>query len=1147
MTHPQYEQLLERLRRVHQKAQLKTALIGACKAVLLLCGAVLVASSIEWAFRLSSAWRFALMLFIVISMFGCSVWFLLLPLIRHRFNPDEVAKALGEVFPELRDRLLNAMQVFRESPENPFAQKELERIATSAAPLDFNQAISFEDSQKWLIAAPTGASICLLLLWLSPIGDGLNRVIAFQEDFTPPPPFQIVSLSKDIAITKGKDAELKFAVVPTDSSKIFDVRRLSVKFLDENGFELQEAKMFRDSLGTFAYKLRAPEKPLTYFAEFRELSKPIQSQKHVLTIIDRPRVQSFQVSIEPPRYSRLSAQVLEANFGDASALKGSRLSIAMKASKPIRRATLIANDTLALEMRVQNDSAFFELLLKEDFIYRFEMFDTAGIASDKGAEYRVRVMLDEPPQIRFVQPAQKQVDLPENLRLPLAMLIRDDFGFSSLGLHYRVAKSNFKQLEDAFRRIEVAMNDAVQTGEGGMERGIFYEWNLLEQNISAGDEIEFYAEVRDNDAVSGFKPARTDLYKLRLPTLDELFADVQKEEKEILNELDKKLDETKSIQEELERIQNELRQKPRSDWQDRKAIELATEKQKQLQAQLESVEQSMSQLLEKMQDRSLVSEETLQKYEEIRQLIEELKSPELQEAQRKMEEALKQLNEQQLRDALKNLEFNEQEFQKKLERAKELLERMQIERQMDEAIKRLDDMMQKQESLQQETKQTNPENKKKLDELKKQQEALAKEEQKLDEQLKKLAEQMEKNPKAEQLPMQELSKLKEQRSEENLQKDLQDAAKELSQSNPQQAAAKQQQAKEKMQSQKQQLSEMRQEMKRQKKQEILQALQNATQSALSLSQQQEALMEDLRQKQFAQNADVLREKMTEQNDVKELLQQLQQEVSQIGRKSSELRQSMLSQLQKAEAEMDAAIEQLDQRNSQLSAQRMNNAMALLNEFGNQAANAMAQMMGQQGQPQPGEGGDGGEEMEGLSEQQGNVNRETELLFGEGREGQSPEERAKRLAQLAAQQRMIQQQLQQLAKKQAEQKAKGEKSDLLGNLEKLAEEMEKAAEQLERQDLSPELKKRQQQILSRMLESTKALQKREQEEKREAKSGKNIFKSSPSELSNEQTRNPIQDGLNRMKSQGFADDYERLIRRYYDALEKQEIVKDWNTN
>ncbi len=1137
MTNSTYDQLTARLRAVYQKAQLKTALLGAAKIVLVVCGAVLLVSGVEWALHLSSAWRFVMLMLIVASALGSLVWGLVLPLVKHQFNPDEIAKEVGDVFPALHDRLLNALQVFRQSPENPFAQLELRSVAERASSLNFADAVRFDDSKNWLIAAPLCTLFSLFLFLIAPIGDALNRVVAFHEDFTPPPPFQIVSLSKDISLTKGRDAELKFVIVPVDSNKNFDVRRLSIKFLDETGFEIQDAKAFRDSSGSFAYKLRAPEKPLIYYAECSELSKPIQSEKHRLVIIDRPRVASFQVSIEPPRYSRLSAQVLEANFGDASALKGSHISITMKASKPLRNATLIANDTLAIPMRVQNDSAFFELMLKEEFTYRFDLLDTSGVLSEKGAEYRLRVMHDEPPQIRFVQPAQKQVDLPETLRLPLAMLIRDDFGFSSLGLHYRVSKSNFKQLEDAFRRIEIAMNDAVQTGEGGLERGIYHEWNLLEQNISAGDELEFYAEVRDNDAISGFKPARTDLYKLRLPTLDELFADVQKEEQDILSELDKNLDETKAVQEELERIQNELRQKPRADWQDRKAMELANEKQKELQKQLESVEQSMSELLEKMQERSLVSEETLQKYEEIRQMIEDLKSPELQEAQRKMEEALKQLNEQQLREALKNLEFNEEEFQKKLERAKELLERMQLERQMDEALKRFDDLIQKQENLQQEAKQTNPQNKEKLAELKKEQEALAKEERKLDEQLKNLSEQMEKNPKAEQLPMQELSKLNEQRKEDNLQKELQEASKALSESKPQQAEAKQQQAVLKMQSQKKQLSELRQEMKRQKKQEVLQALQQATQSALSLSQEQEALMEDVRKRQMAQNPDALREKMTEQNDVKELLKQLQEEVSQIGKKSSELRQSMMSQLQKAEAEMNAAIEMLDQRNSLIAAQRMNNAMALLNEFGNQASDAMAQMMGQKGTPQPGEG-DGSEEMEGLSQQQGNLNQQTESLFGEG-QGQTPEERAQRLSQLAAQQRLIQQQLQQLAKKQAEQKAKGEKTDLLGNLDKLAEEMEKTAEQLERQDLSPELKKRQQQILSRMLESTKALQKREQEERREAKSGKDIFKTSPSELSREQTRNPIQDGLNRMKSQGFADDYERLIRRYFDALEKRD--------
>lgn len=1135
MTHQIYDELRLRLRAVHRKAQLKRALEGASQTTLVALGALLLAASAEWAFRLPSAWRFGLLASALLASAGAAFAFLALPLARRRFNSDEVARDLGKAFPILRDRLLNAMQVFRDSPDNPFAAVELRKVAELSSSLTFGDAVRFEDSRRWFWGAGLALMASGALLWLSPLGSALGRVVAFNEDFSPPPPFRIVSLSQDVRVTKGKDAELRFMLVPTDTANVLEARRLAVKFLDENGFELQEAKMFRDSSGAFSYKLRSPEKPLRYFAEFSDLSKPIRSETHRIDIIDRPRVSRFQIAIEPPRYSRLAPQVLEANFGDGSALKGSRVSIAMQASKPLRAAFVVAGDTLALPMTVRGDSAFFDFVLKDDFAYRFELVDTAAVASEKSADYRLRVMPDEPPQIRFVQPAQREVDLPDNLRLPLALLIRDDFGFSSLGLHYRVSRSNSKPIESAFRRIELAMNDAVQTGEGGLERGVFHEWNLLSENIGAGDELEFYAEVRDNDAFSGFKPARTDFYKLRLPTLDELFADVQRQEQDIVSELNKRIDDAKAVQEELERVQNELRQKTRSDWQDRKAIELANQKQKEALERLETIEQALSEMLQKMQDRSLVSDETLEKYQEIRQLLEELKSPELQEAQRQLDEALKQLNERQIRDALKNLEFNEERFKKGLERAKELLERMRLQRQLDEAIKRLDEMIEKQSALQRETQQTNPDNKPKLSELKKEQESLAKEERKLDEQLKNLIEQMENNPKAERMPLQELSNLKERRQNDDLQKDLQEASKHLAESKPQEAQTKQRDAAQKMQAQREQLAELRQEMKRQKKQEILQALQNATQSALELSQRQEAVMEDLRQKQSSPNGELLREKMTEQNDVKELLKLLQDDVSQIGKKSSELRQSMTAQLQRAEAEMDAAIDMLDQRNAFAAAQRMNNAMALLNEFGNQVSNAIGKLIGQQGAPQPGENGDG-DEMESLANRQGGLNQETESLFGE-RQGLSPEERAQRLAQLAAQQRLIQQQLRQLAQKQAEQKAKGEKSDLLGNLEKLAEEMEKAAEQLERQDLSPELKQRQRQILSRMLESTKAIQKREQEERREAKSAKNIFKASPPELSETQTRNPIQDGLNRMKTQGFSDDYERLIRRYYEALER----------
>jgi hypothetical protein len=222
MTNRTYDQLIARLRAVYHKAQMKTALLGAAKTVLCVCGVMFVVSSVEWALRTSNLWRFAILMLIVASAVSSLVWFLVLPFIKHRFNPDEIAKKVGDVFPALHDRLLNALQVFRQSPENPFAQIELRSVAERASSLNFVDTVRFDDSRKWLVVAPLCALFSLLLFLISPMGDALNRVVAFHEDFTPPPPFQIISLSKDIALTKGRDAELKFVIVPTDSNNFAD-------------------------------------------------------------------------------------------------------------------------------------------------------------------------------------------------------------------------------------------------------------------------------------------------------------------------------------------------------------------------------------------------------------------------------------------------------------------------------------------------------------------------------------------------------------------------------------------------------------------------------------------------------------------------------------------------------------------------------------------------------------------------------------------------------------------------------------------------------------------------------------------------------------------------------------------------------------
>jgi len=1133
MVEETYSHLLEKLRAAYRRMQVRELLQGVSKFLVVVLAAVIAVSAVEAVGRFATVGRLMLLMMLGLVSMAALIKFLVLPLLQKSFNPDAVAKVVGEAFPSLKDRLVNALQVYHESAGNPFAAAALKRVEKEAAPFNFEQAISLDKAKKTGGVAATSVMVAALLFALSPLGlnKALVRIVKFNEDFTPPPPFKIISLSKDIEIAKGGDAELRFRVVENPESETpLEVRRLTLKLIDENGFEWQELKLVQDSTGEFAYQLKNQKQPLVYFAESDVAGKIISSEKHRLTVLDKPRLEMFQLALVPPAYSRLSVQQLEPNFGDAVALKGSKVSLRLKASKPIQAATLIANDTLLMPMQVSGDSALLTFVLKDDIAYQLEAYDRAQMRTEKSAIYHIRVLPDEYPTIRILQPETKETTLPESLIQPLTIELKDDFGFSKLSLKFRVTKSEVGEPEQEFRELPISLS-----GEGSqIDKIVNFTWNLNKVGVVAGDELEFYAEVHDNDAVSGYKAARTDFYRFRLPSLEEVFAQVEQAEKNATEALEKKIEEAKSIQEQLEKVQNELRQKNRSNWQDRKVLEQALKKQEELQKSAAAISDELQKMMQQMQERQLVSEETLQKYQEVQRLMDEINSPELKEAMRQLQEALAQVNDQQLRQALEKMTFNEEQLRKSLERTKELLQRIQLERKIDELARRMNEMIRKQEELRAETMQQSKKNSEKFKELQKEQDRLEKDLKEFEQARQELESKMKNFPKQEQLPMEELEKLRAQAEQDELEKDVSEAEEKLREQNAEAAAEKQQSALQKMKQRQKQIAEMKQELSRQRRQELLEAMQNAARSALELSKEQEALKKETEQIRNQASFEQSREIAQNQQQILESLKQLQESISKIGKKSSKIRAEMSRQLARAEEQMEQSIASMEARNAPQAAQNMKEAMHMLNEFAQQTSEMLAQMMGQQGKDGQGESGDSlSELMQGLSDQQSELNGETQSLM----QGRNQADRAQRLAQLAAQQRLIQEQLKQLAQRQAQRQNEGKGNELMGNLEKLAEEMEEAAKSLEQQDLSRELVKRQQQILSRMLQSTKSLQRREFEEQREAKTAKNFVRKSPAEIESQTGRSKIQDALNRLREKGYSDDYQKLIRRYYDALEK----------
>jgi hypothetical protein len=134
--------------------------------------------------------------------------------------------------------------------------------------------------------------------------------------------------------------------------------------------------------------------------------------------------------------------------------------------------------------------------------------------------------------------------------------------------------------------------------------------------------------------------------------------------------------------------------------------------------------------------------------------------------------------------------------------------------------------------------------------------------------------------------------------------------------------------------------------------------------------------------------------------------------------------------------------------------------------------------------------------------------------------------------------MVRKSLEQLAREAA---SAGELSRMLGDLNRVAQEMREVQTDLAQGNVNPETLRKQDRILSRLLDSQRSTRERDYEKKRRAESGKEAARRSPGALDarGQGERGRLQQDLLKAMEEGYAPDYQEMIRRYFEALEQQE--------
>ncbi len=1165
-----------RLHRTARRIELSQLLFGIISTLAAASAAWVLLAATESVLWMGSTARSVALGLWVVSVLSMLAFLVAPPALRllgltRRIQDDEVALRIGERFPDVSDRLINLIHLSSgkaaHSPDS-LLDGAIAMLTRQVDPVRIEDVERFERPRRAAIRAVAAPAALLLFAILAPepFTDASARLLAPGTEFERPAPFALQVTPGDVELTRGDALTIS---VDADGRQV--PAEAVVLLHPEDVDQPEPLAMTTTGTGRFEHRVRTVRQNMRYRIEADGVASPWFD----VTVIERPFIRALQVRVDYPGYTGLPSQHFAPDQGDVTALRGSRIHVTSTISgQNIESVAIEFDESDAVEMTLDGDAATASFPIHQDDTYRIVARSTGDIRNADPISYRIEPLDDARPRIQLVSP-EDNLTLDESLETVLGGVVVDDYGFSRLELRYRLAESRYRTTQQEFGRTPLPLETPRP-----LDQEIIHAWRLSETGLDPvpGDVIEYYLEIWDNDTVSGPKSSRSQVQRLRVPSLAERYEELDRHQDATADELQQLLEEAGDIREDFDQLRDELRGRQEADWQSRRQVESLQQRQEEIEQRVDDLARRMEDATRQMEQNNLLSEETVEMYRELTRVVEEIKSPELMEALKQLQEAMEQLDLQQMQESLQEFEFNEDQYRQRLERSLELFKRARTIQQLEQAERMARDLAERQEALREATEQseqqdaeteadqedeqtpsdqaesdpdadpsdaneqTAPENEQQSgddsaetgdessrERLADEQERLSEEMEALEEKLDEVRQQMEESRSA---PNQEMDQLRDQVREQQLPEQMRQTGQQIRSDQMQDAGRNQQQMQEQLEQLQQQLGQMRSGMSGAQMQMNLSSLRRTIRDVISLSQEQESLQNSTVEK--GSGSPALREMARNQVRIAEGVGVVADSVQSLASEIPQMSRAAQRHTGEALREMGRATEALAERASREAGTHQRAGMTHLNELALMLSDLLDQMMSQQG----GSGGGGmsaeqmAEQLQQMSQDQQRLNEQIQQMLNDAAGDRLSSDMQERLRQMAAQQDAIRRQLRQLSRDPAA------RDELMNDLNRIADQMQETIEELQQRGARRETIQRQQQILTRLLEAEQSLQEREQDERRRGRTGDDVQRESPPELQRSEELEKLRRDLLRALDNDYSSDYEELIRRYFELLRRE---------
>jgi hypothetical protein len=1035
-------------------------------------------------------------------------------------NLESTALKLEKKFPELKGRLIAALQFSQIADSKAIGFSDDLILATLAQaeekgrPLNFNEIIPVYPVWRGLRNLSFLILTAVLLLVLFPGLFSFSYEVYSRpaEVVTPPLGYILTPCPGDATAIKYRDIDIG-AILQGD--KIPDKASIYFRFIDGNwqktDIDLKKLTFYPSSHGDSALvmtTIKQARRPFDYYVKAGRITTPTAH----IEVVDRPRVTGIKLSMFYPEYTGLSPVVVDENDGNIAAVMGTRVTIKIETNLPVVRAEMRFDDSSLAPFELNGQTGEQSLRVDKDRRYLIHLVDNQGEENPDPIEYRITAIPDEYPIVDVVRPGV-DVNLGEDMLVPLLLRISDDYGFSSLVLKYNHISGGQKDEEKV---AVLHFSDKIKT-----EGEINFNWDLEPMRMQPSDYILYHFELADNDRISGPKVTVSRQYIARLPSLEEIIS--QSEQEQGAN-IDRAEDALKSQRELAERLQNVIKKieqdKSQSgqkmSWQNQKELQDIADKDAQTAQELKEAAQKMEEMLKKMEENRLASREILEKLNEIKKLFDEVATEEMKEARLKLLEALKKMNQSELDKAIKDYKMTREDMMQRLERTIALLKKMKIEQKVNAMTELAKEMAGEQEKINQNTEQAENSN---LPNLAPEEEKLGDKMNNLKNQAKELREMLKETPyrKAREADQfcQAVENNDADQNMDNMTAELNKKAKEPALNEGKTSLSKLMTLVSKMQ-------EGQAGMCNGSSGEMSEKMRAAIDDINYLGDQEEGLI--LKAREMANESEVLRDMAAQQQVIKESMAGFQGRVIEMGKESPFIAAEFFGLIQDVMNNLEAAVNKFSDRRGYEAQNFQREALYGLNRTAVRMLDALEK------ESKCNKGGSCNKPTQKLSamcDQQKQINEQTQSQC-QNPNGLGDKESLRRLA---AQQEGLRKSLSELEREF------GQSKEVLGRLDAITDDMKKVADQLDNGQVGEETLERQLKIYSRMLDAARTMQRKDYTEQRRAESGKDIIRNSPPSLSGDQLQGgvDIDDRLRQFLNEKYPQEYGEHIKAYFKAL------------